>query len=131
MITGLRTIPGRASERVKALHRHAAVGDQSTSQMIGALVTAGKTLYVTNIVISAFNVNTASRAVFNVLDGDGGTLQLPMLLSAASAIGGGTSAAPPTVFGMETEPLPFTIGFWVQIVVGTLTYSALWIGYEV
>lgn len=123
------TVKRRPSSRtgVTAIHRN--VSNQTTDQTLYT-VTAGKTFYLTNILLGSINTSTSSEGVMVIRDGAGGTIQIPYLMGQAglgSIAASQAIAAAPMAF---EEPIPFTTAVVADIVAGTVRYSCMIVGYE-
>lgn len=125
-------VPLRPSERPGATPKHGyLVLGTGNRVFVGGTVTAGKTLYVTSINISAFNTSTSSHADVRIRDGAGGVEILPFAIAQAG-LGGGLSSQSLSGGNLGfPEPKKFTTSVAIDIISGTVTYSAAFSGYEV
>lgn len=92
-------------------------------------VSAGKTLYVLSISLSAYN-SAAVAGDVRIQDG-AVEVELPLVVPPASVTGQTFAASPlSTVHMTFDEPKQFTNDFRVVVVTGTLTYACSFSGYE-
>lgn len=122
VVSGAR--PSQLSGRVET----EVIIDGATADTIGATVTAAKTFYVTDMILT---INNAANAVgrINLRDGNSATdpIKVPILIGDP---GSGGDSVLSTVTMSFNEPLPFTSGVFIDVVTGTLTIAGTLIGYE-
>jgi hypothetical protein len=121
VVSGARPsqLPGRAAVRI--------VTDAITAPTLEYTVTAGKTLYVTDIMIT---VENTANALGQLLIRDGTTVAGAIVLPIFIADPGAGSSAVGTLHHSFVEPLAFTEGVFYDEATGTLTMSGTLIGYE-
>lgn len=122
-------IPNRPSQGVGRVHKFAALAIQTADATLYT-VTAGKTLYLTSLSIFAFNTSTTTVGDLQIKDGAGGTLKLPILMTAAGVAASFAASAAVGFTVTFDEPLQFTTGVYCDIITGTITYSVMANGYE-
>lgn len=106
--------------------------DSQTADALLHTVTAGKKLYVTNIIFGMVNTSTGSNGRVLLRDGTtaAGTGKLPFLSPPAGAGVLSSAVGNVTTPMALAEPAEFTTGIFVDILAGTVTYSVCIIGYE-
>lgn len=126
----VNNIPNRPSQGTGRTHVNATISAANTDQTVYT-VTAGKTFYLTTLILSAFNSSIGAVGVIILKDGGaGGTAKLSYLMQQAGV--GALVATQPLVPGNNTfqEPLQFTGSVFMDITSGTVTYSVGIVGYE-
>ena len=121
VVSGARPsqLPGRTAVQI--------VVNAETAPTLQYTVTAGKTLYITDLIITVENsANALGRLeVYDALTAVGSPV-LPIFI----ADPGAGSSTVTTVSHTFAEPLPFTTGVFWDEAGGTLTMSGTMIGYE-
>lgn len=118
-------IPGRPAQGSGRVAKFGFL-ENLTASATAYTVTSGKTLYVTDIVISAYNAGTAGLLRVR----DGGTLKIPISLRPTGInTNAATTDAMPNSFVFQ-EPREFSTSFNILLASGTITYSASFGGYE-
>jgi hypothetical protein len=90
-------------------------------------VTSGKTLYITDLLVT---VENAANALGTLLVRDGTTVAGPVVLPFFIPDPGAGSTSVTTVSHSFVEPLEFSAGVYWEESNGTLTMSGVMIGYE-
>jgi hypothetical protein len=99
-----------------------------TTNKLEYTVTAGKTLYITDIILTIDNADNTSKGSLNFRDGltITGSTRLPILVQEAP-----TNESSVTVVTHNfNEPLDFTQGVFLDLATGTLTVAGILEGYE-
>jgi hypothetical protein len=99
-----------------------------TTNKLEYSVTAGKTLYITDIILTIDNEDNTSKGALNFRDGltITGSTRLPILVQEAP-----TNESSVTVVTHNfNEPLDFTQGVFLDLATGTLTVAGILDGYE-
>lgn len=119
----------RPSESPGRTYVTARLADQALngSPVTAHAVTAGKTLYVTSMIISTLNSSTASAGSLHIKDGS--DLLLPLLVPPQATVIG-SSPASVTISHTFPEPFKFTSAVNLIAVSGTVTCSFVIVGYE-
>ncbi|MES2351485.1 MAG: hypothetical protein V4641_28250, partial [Pseudomonadota bacterium] len=99
--------------------------DAVTTTTVIHTVTAGKTFYLTGIVLTAINASVS--ALGRVQLTDAGTVKIPIVIGQSIAGGSGTAAG---ISPNLAEPYSFTTNVRVDITLGTVTASCSVVGYE-
>jgi hypothetical protein len=115
----LSQLPGRTAVRI--------VTDAITVPTLEYTVTAGKTLYITDMLIT---IENTANALGQLLLRDGTTVAGAIVLPIFVADPGAGSSSVSTVSHGFVEPLEFTSGVFWDEATGTLTMSGTLIGYE-
>lgn len=115
----LSQLPGRAAVRI--------VTDAITVPTLEYTVTAGKTLYITDMLIT---IENTANALGQLLLRDGTTVAGAIVLPIFVADPGAGSSSVSTVSHSFVEPLAFTSGVFWDEATGALTMSGTLIGYE-
>tara|TARA_R110002020_G_scaffold21537_9_gene73097 strand:- start:786 stop:1658 length:873 start_codon:yes stop_codon:yes gene_type:complete len=104
------------------------VADSTTSPTLEYTVSVGKTLYITDIIVSVGNVAAGSGLleIFDALTATGTPL-LPLIIADP---GSGGDSAVSTISHTFSEPLAFSTGVFWNEAAGTLTMSGVMLGYE-
>lgn len=89
-------------------------------------VTGSRDYYVTDIILTIENSDTANSGSIKFEDGSGGTLKLPILVEEART----NETSVTTLTQSFNEPLVFTSEVYLTIVSGTLNVSGVFLGYE-
>lgn len=118
-----RAIPDRPSAGSGRTHKSGAVANVTGSSIVGAAVTAGKTLYITSLTIVGFNNSAVTQGQFRVEDGSGGALKVPFNMPAVIASTIASTLA-------YAEPLQFTTSVFFTVTAGTASFGISWVGYE-
>lgn len=122
-----QSVPNRPSQGVGRTYKHG-VASAITSDTTVYTVTNGKTLYVTNIDLSAFNTSTTNAGRIDIKDGS--TIIQTISMSTAG-VGTLATAIPASVASIVfIEPLQFSTDVSIDIVTGTITCSFCFTGYE-
>lgn len=121
VVSGARPseIPGRTAIRI--------IGNNETAPVLKHTVTAGKKLYVTDILLTVENTqSTLGRLeIYDALSATG-TPVLPVFIPDPA----GGSSTVTTVTHSFVEPLEFSTGVFWDEAAGTLTMSGVMLGYE-
>jgi len=124
--TSLQVVNGARPSELYGRTAVRVVSDSVTADGTQYTVTADKTLYVTDIIMS---IEATTTSQVDIEDGTagGGTLLMPLRIPNSS----GQSSAVTVVAHSFTEPVPFTTGIYFDITTaGTVTISSLIVGYE-
>lgn len=99
-----------------------------TASGLDYTITAGKTLYITDVFLSIQNSSTADEGRANFRDGTtiAGAITLPVLIEES----GGSVTAVTTITDAFVEPLEFTTGVYTEENSGTLLITGVLKGYE-
>jgi hypothetical protein len=121
VVSGARPsqLPGRTPIQI--------VTDAITVPTLEYTVTAGKTLYVTDMIVT---VEQSANSLGQLLIRDGLTVAGPIVLPIFVPDPGAGSSTVTTVSHTFAEALPFTAGVFYDEATGTLTMSGTLIGYE-
>jgi hypothetical protein len=121
VVSGARPsqLPGRTAVRI--------VTDAITVPTLEYTVTAGKTFYITDILIT---VENSANALGQLLLRDGTTVAGAIVLPIFVPDPGAGSSSVTTVSHSFIEPLAFVAGVFYDEATGTLTMSGTLIGYE-
>jgi len=103
------------------------VTDAITVPTLEYTVTAGKTLYITDMIVT---VEQSANSLGQLLIRDGLTVAGPIVLPIFCPDPGAGSSTVTTVSHTFAEALPFTAGVFYDEASGTLTMSGTLIGYE-
>lgn len=119
--TGARPsqLPGRVAVRI--------VTDAISLSTLEYTVTAGKTLYITDLLVT---IEQSANNLGQLLVRDGTTVAGPIVLPFFVADPGAGSTSVTTVTHSFVEPLEFTAGVFWEEANGTLTMSGVMLGYE-
>jgi hypothetical protein len=112
-------LPGRTAVRI--------VTNAITLDTLEYTVTSGKTLYITDLLVT---VENAANALGTLLVRDGTTVAGPVVLPFFIPDPGAGSTSVTTVSHSFVEPLEFSAGVYWEESNGTLTMSGVMIGYE-
>lgn len=115
----------RPSEKEGRTSIVGAKSNQDSTQTIYT-ITSGKTLYVTNIILSWFNTNTTDNGILEIHDN--GTMRIPAILPPTTVGNDPISGA--NITTSFAEPISFLNAFKVVIISGTIKYSISFSGYE-
>lgn len=122
-------VPDRPSSGAGRVFRTAALSMVTTGQAIYT-VTVGKTLYVSDFMLSVNNTSTTALADIRITDGSGGTVILNYLAEKAGTGALAAAEGLTTVPAVFPEPRRFSTSVWLTITSGTVTVSASFAGYE-
>lgn len=124
----IAAIPGRPTEDSNRVYVSSA-GSNLTGNNVFYTVTAGKTLYVTTIVLSGVNTNTTVNGNLEVRDNT--VDRLPLLIpNEGSGLGVSVEVKGAAISASFPEPLQFTTNIRVNIIAGAVTYNFMFNGYE-
>ena len=122
VVSGARPsqLPGRTPVTVLA--------DNATAPTLLYTVTASKTLYITDMILTVANSGTATGRleIYDALTATG----TPVLPINAADPGSGGDDTLTTVTHSFAEPMPFTTGVFFDEAAGVLTMSGTMLGYE-
>ena len=122
VVSGARPsqLPGRTPVTVLA--------DNATAPTLLYTVTVGKTLYITDMILTIANSGTVtgSLEIYDALTATG----TPVLPINAADPGSGGDDTLTTVTHSFAEPMPFTTGVFFDEAAGVLTMSGTMLGYE-
>lgn len=96
----------------------------------GGAVTAGKTLYVMALHIPIYNTSTSAPGDVRIRDGVGGAEKHPLSIQQAGLAAGLSTVPIASASYVYPEPLAFTTSVALDVITGTVTGSAMFIGYE-
>lgn len=121
VVSGARPsqLPGRTAVRI--------VTNAITLDTLEYMVTAGKTLYITDLLVT---VEQSANNLGTLLVRDGATVAGPVVLPLFIADPGPGSSTTTTVSHSFVEPLEFSTGVFWEESTGTLTMSGVMLGYE-
>lgn len=122
-------VPNRPSQGSGRTYKTGQLSVQTADATVYT-VTAGKTLYVTTLNIAAFNTSTVTSGDLALRDGNGGTVLIPTLMTAAGVAAQLAASAAVSNLFLFAEPLQLTNAFYMDIISGTITYSVSFVGYE-
>lgn len=119
-------IPDRPSQKSGRTYVEGAVSASATTTLY--TVTPGKILYVTDIVVSALNQSAVTGGLLEIRDGS--TLKVPFLMVTAGATNANGIARLSGIGCVFSEPKRFSTNINATVVLGTLSFSVSFTGYE-